>query len=577
MKKSQSCIMLLLALLSLGLNLTYAQNIDWAFHAPGLTGQPIIPTVQNTIAKDDFGNIYMTSSVIDSTQFGPFVIHGTEIVGGVFTVATYLAKFNADGVVQWVQTFETSGGQLTIYDILTDANNNLILVGHASGTVYVDSISLSTNYNSGEMFLAKFDSDGSVLWATISNSQPGFSSAAGLSVAIAPSGDIVVAGIMDFHVFFGSVEIMTGDNLFLASYDENGGINWARPYGTVNPLQISSDVGVDANNNIYWVGSTSAGSSSDYSVFDTISFKPYAGSMFVSKYNANGNIEWLKHYGEDSLGFPDISSYNLAIDGSGVFITGQFTDTVDVDGILLAEPTTSGTHLFVAKFNETGDVQWARQSHGIADGVEMFDISINEPGDVFLCGRVSSSSGLSEFILGEGINIASVTINGIDNGFLAKYKANGDLDWMKGNSGFGISDVRAVVATGNNQAVINGIFTETVSIGDTSFTASPVMSSWNFYSAFCDGDLSTGTAILPTEQSKMKVFPNPADDQVYIQFEDVFDFSAVLLMDIQGRIIVERKNPNISETLVINNLSSGVYLILAKGINRNSAKLLIVQ
>ena len=436
------------------------------------------------------------------------------------------------GEVLWVKTFESPDGLLTINDIVVDADDNLIMVGHATGTIILGPIIVTTNYNAGEMFLAKFNSEGEVIWATISESQPGFSSAAGMTVDVAPSGDIIVGGIMDFHVFFGDIEIMAGYNLFMASYDGNGNVNWARAYGNVNPLSLRSALEVDEDNDIYWVGSTSGGSSSDIVVFDTISFKAFAGSMFVSRFDSNGDIFWLKHYGEDSLSLPIINSFNLALDEDGIIITGDFTETVDLETITLTEPTPFGTHLFIAKFDKTGRIDWAKQSNGIADGVDMFDISLNDAGEAFVCGRVSSSAGVSPFMLGEDANMQSITVDGLDNGFLAKYKANGDLDWLIGNAGLGISDIRAVTVTGDNTAVTNGILTDIVHIGDTIFTASPDLVSGNFYMAAFNGNSITDISEHTAKQDYLNVYPNPIGKKFIIQTDqapEIFSYKLVRL------------------------------------------------
>jgi hypothetical protein len=567
----------LLFLIFFGLQITYTQDLDWAFHAPGLTGQPIIPTVHNTITKDQTGNIYMTSSVIDPMQFGPYVIHGTEVLPGIYLVASYLAKFSASGEVLWVQTFESPDGLLTINDIVVDADDNLIMVGHATGTISIGPISITTNYNAGEMFLAKFNSEGEIMWARISDSQPGFSSAAGMTVDVALTGEILVGGIMDYHVIFGHIEVLAEYSLFMASYFGNGNIKWARAYGHANPLSIRSELIVDANNDIYWVGSAAGGSSTDIVVFDTIAFKAFAGSMFISRFDSNGDIYWLKHYGEDSMSLPVINSFNLALDEDGIYITGDFTETVDMESIKLTEPTPFGTHFFIAKFDKTGRIDWAKQSNGVADGVDMFDISLNDAGDAFVCGRVSSSAGVSPFMLGEDAHMQSITVDGLDNGFLAKYKADGDLDWMIGNSGFGISDIRAVVATGDHTAVTNGIFSDVVHIGDTTFTASPDLFSSNFYMASFNGSSTTNSSDYSANQDNIKVFPNPAGAQFIFQTEQFAEIISCKFIDLQGKLIEERFSPKETETFVVKDLPGGIYIILAMEQKGNISRKIIVQ
>ena len=555
MSQFQFKTLLLTALLFICFYITHGQNVEWVFHAKGIGTAPLIPTVQNTLAKDADGNLYMTSSVADSTQFGPFAIHGTEVLpgAGIFLNASYLSKFNAQGEPQWVKTFEGTG-ILGILDIETDQNGDVVMGGVIQGAIMIDTIPLATTLNSvSELFLAKFNSDGEVIWA-IMDDGVGFAVSDISSLAISPSGNIIVGGT-------------SGDRLFMGSFNGDGVLNWGRVYGNINQIMTRCGIAVDASNDIYWVGSTGTTVSSDFTTFDTITFKPYGGSMFVSKYNSDGDITWLRHYGEDSLSTARIASFNIEVGGNGLYIGGDFTDTINIGGTVLTEPIITGTHLFAIKYDLAGNIEWVKQSHGPANGVDVFDISTNDNGDLFIGGRAGNSNGLSSFVVGEGNHEASIVIDGSWNGFLAKYKSDGELDWIKGMRGFDESEVRAVVTTGENTAVISGIIKGTVQIGDSSLTTTPTSGASNVILTSWDGSASS-TGIGPEIiENGVKIYPNPSEDQLFIEFENVSKFESVKLLDLQGRILQEVNNLQPLQRLSVKHLPAGVYLIQAKGKN----------
>ena len=144
--------------------------------------------------------------------------------------AGYLAMLNSSGTPQWVKTFNGTG-QFIINDLTTDSEGNAIVVGTITGEVTLDQTTLESNFSSGEFLLAKFDPMGNLLWTFMADSQPGFSRSAGVSVATNSKDDIVVSGVVESNVIFGGVEVQAANNLFLASFDKDGGFSWFRTYG----------------------------------------------------------------------------------------------------------------------------------------------------------------------------------------------------------------------------------------------------------------------------------------------------------------------------------------------------------
>ena len=545
----------------------FTQNSDWILQAKGISGQPLIPTVENHLTKDGEGNIFLSSNVVDSTQLDSFLIHGLEIAPGVpHLAAEYLAKINPQGEVMWIQTFTGAvGGIAKIEDMVANAAGDIFVVGKFINEIDFDTITVTSNFGDGDMFLAKFNKDGAIQWVETSDSQPGFSSSTGASIALGPTGDIIVSGFVKNNVNFQGVPIQVTGNAanFLASYDSNANLNWVRAYGASYPLSVRSEIAVDSNNEIYWVGNAASTASSNLATFDTISFNVEYGAMFIAKFNEDGDVIWLNAYQGDELStFPIVAS-DLALDpnNNSVTIAGAFKDTVNFGNTTLTESSILGTDLFVVRFATNGDVMWAKQSHGVAEPVKVYDIDANDQGEVFVAMRVFNSMGLTPFTLGEGINAQTVTLDGATNGVVAKYKTDGELDWMKVMFGTGASEFHAVVATGSDQAVFSGFFTSTVVLDDTSLVATPGSNSSNVFVASCNGESATSIFKPGVLEIGVKVYPNPAKDQVYIELEENQKINQITISNLQGQLLRTVSNPSLKEKISLDRFSVGLYLI----------------
>lgn len=565
-------------LISFRPSLSTAQKVDWLLHVDGIAGQQLVPTVENTIARDANGNIFMTSAVADSSQLGEFIITGSELVPGVFLHAYYLTKLDPNGVPLWVQIFKGTG-EYVVYDMAIDINNDVYLIGRLAGAVTIDSTNFESNFSAGDMMLTKFSNDGDLLWTSLAESQPGFSNSRGYTVATGPNGNVVVGGTVDNHVRFEGVAIdVLHENLFMASYTSEGNINWARPYGNIYALQVSSDLEIGSNGEIYWVGNTGNNASSDITTFDDISFEPFGGSMFVAKFEANGDIVWLNHYSEAPESLPDMSCSDIAVNpnNNSLIIAGSFADTVEVESATLVEPNIIGKHFFVAKFNATGALEWIQQNHGLANDVDVFDIDLNASGDVYVGSGVGSTIGLTDYILGIGPNSKSFEINGNMNGVLAKYKSNGELDWLKGISGFDLSQFRAVAAVGENTVVSSGAFTEEIQIGGMTLEAGPETFSGNVFVVACtEGNVSTHIKDLVSPVSLISSYPNPAKDFITISAEK--PLSKLSLISLDGRILFQQNKPDPTTVFHISHLPKGIYFIKGEGDTGTTTQKLILH
>ena len=572
---------ILFILIFINISPGHAQDNDWIFHATTAMGTQVNGLDENTIAKDNFGNYFVTSSVVDPTEFGNFTIHGFELAPDFYSFGTYLSKFNSEGIPQWIKTFGGTG-ILIIQDAVTDDEGNIYIVGGTQGSVNFE----GTTIDGQEMLLAKFNTDGELQWLSVSNSQSGFGTeASGSSIAIGPNDNLIISGYINNEVHFESIVLDADESHFLASYDADGFINWARSYGQHfslgGNLQNISEIVIDDSNNIYLTGMTKGDNASGIVVFDNISFESDF-SMFVAKFDDIGNVIWLNHYDAPPDSFANATATNIALDknDNSLIIAGNFNDTITFGNTMLSTPGFSTDYLFLTKYDEDGAVVWAKQGSGTATRPLVFDMDTNDQGEIFVVFTMRTDiSGADQFTIGEGVNAQSFFIGHQHKGFLAKFKTNGDLDWVKDTKGFEDNWINAVQAVGDNSAIISGYFTDEMQLGSTTLNSTPSESTANYFLTLCNGDLSNGIfkPTLNTLDNSFELYPNPAEEEVLVDFSKNNFIDQLFFLTAEGVVVKKIVNPETKENISLENLSPGIYFFQALTKSGIESKKLIVH
>ena len=161
-------------------------------------------------------------------------------------------------------------------------------------------------------------------------------------VAIDKSNNIISCG------YFGSGSVDTcgfdtititsnsGRNAFVAKYDPNGHVIWAKPAGgTINSTyNQANDVVVDSAGNVYMCGESIGPSNFTGITINCDTVLSWQNGLtpdaIVAKYSPSGQIIWAKNFG----GHNTDDAYELALDGLGhLYVAGTF-DSAAVFGSL---------------------------------------------------------------------------------------------------------------------------------------------------------------------------------------------------------------------------------------------------
>ncbi|HKR04734.1 MAG TPA: T9SS type A sorting domain-containing protein [Bacteroidia bacterium] len=138
----------------------------------------------------------------------------------------FVVKYDSSGNVLWARSAEGLNEERA-YSISIDKYDNSILTGYFASTVLTFNTITLANNGSNDIFVAKYDSSGNVMWA---NSAGGTNSEVGYSIASVTGGNIIVTGTFSSSLISFGTSTLTNTgygDLFVTKYDASGNSIWA--------------------------------------------------------------------------------------------------------------------------------------------------------------------------------------------------------------------------------------------------------------------------------------------------------------------------------------------------------------
>ncbi|MCT7989335.1 SBBP repeat-containing protein [Laspinema olomoucense] len=208
----------------------------------------------------------------------------------------FVTKYDTSGNQLWLEQFGTINSDQA-WGSTADSAGNVYVTGYTTGSLG------SSNSGSRDMFLTKYDTNGSLLW----NQQLGTSaSEQAMGVATDSAGNVYITGYTNGSL--GGTNVGEND-VVISKYDSNSNLMWTRQLGTT-ATEEARDIAVDNAGFIYVTGVTSGSlDGTNAGVQD----------IFVSKYDANGNQIWIRQLGTNLADFSD----GMTVDSAGyIYLTG---------------------------------------------------------------------------------------------------------------------------------------------------------------------------------------------------------------------------------------------------------------
>lgn len=314
--------------------------------------------------------------------------------------------------------------------ITLDGQGNVYATGYYSTTTDFDpgpGVFNLHSVNAEDIFLAKYKTDGSLVWA---KSIGDFRYQAGYAITLDTSGNIYITGI-----FFGSLDFDPGpgvstlssagnEDVFIEKFDNSGNFIWAKRIGGPSN-DFANAIVLDKFGNIYLNGYFDG--TSDFDPGDAVFNMTSDGStdIYICKLSNSGNFLWARQIG----GSASEGAYSIGLDEqNNVYSTGFFWGTVDFDpgpGVfnLISNGFGDG---FILKMNSNGDFIKAGKI-GSNNVVRCTSLKLDHAGSVYVTGYFD---GNADFDIGPGVALLNSAV-GDEDVFIAKYNLDFDLLWVR--------------------------------------------------------------------------------------------------------------------------------------------------
>lgn len=309
-----------------------------------LDGNHIWSTQENfnsgnpTIDVDINGNIYLTS-----TFFGDLYIGDTSYSSKNSTDA-FIAKYSKDGNYEWSKHI---GGIATEYNLIStsDSEGYIYLAGEfISEEIVFGDITFSMLEGEGNIFVAKIDSDGDIIWnKTIAGGPDNRDLDCWPTGIITDNrGNLFIKGWLGNNNMFDDIHL-TSDyfyNKFLTQINvADGSVNWAKPILETSYSFCYNSFSVDKEGSVY-LGSEVRGDQIFFGSDFTYS-KVGERDAFVAKYLGNGTLDWVKTIQSSSY----ITISSVSIQGvDNLVISGDFNGNLSFENKSIKSVS---THSFI--------------------------------------------------------------------------------------------------------------------------------------------------------------------------------------------------------------------------------------
>ncbi len=498
---------------------------------------------------------------------------------------------------------------------VTDSQGNSFFVGNFYGeSMQFGDILIESDFDYTP-YLLKMDNDGNPLWAIAEASagKPKF-----YDIALDHENNIIICGefYADDAILSGITLSTNGDNAFIAKYNPNGDIIWAK---SISGESLTfKKLAIDKDNNILFLGENAG--ALNFLGNDVEVFGDY--DIIYGKYDKNGNSLWLKSLGSSS----GENANAIATDNSNnILISVNYGGNFSIDGIAVMDLGLSDAALI--KTNGLGEALWVKTISGPSDNCKIADMVADASDDIYVIAEAASD----DLVFGTAVSnyglsdIYTLKLHG-DDGAVSWYKFGGGSSYDHAESIALATD--GVFVTGNFGGAaefdglqlytdfsagfiiayhLNGDITQVYNLDGNSFVSPDKISTDQFGNVYCSGtffdniiiddapELFTegnadifmykfnsslvGISAADINPIQVSIYPNPTTNLINILCgEGVTSQIEISILNATGQIVNQLLNANPFElqSFDVSNLPAGLYAISIRNNNRiiNSQKFL---
>ena len=343
----------------------------------------------------------------------------------------------------WIKAIGSSGS-VQAGRTASDAAGNYYLAGSFQGQVDLSGgtnpgMGLLTATGPADAFVAKFDSQGTLQWASAYSSA---GQAFGKDVAVDNAGNVYVAGSVDQ-----AGAVLPNNGAMVWKLDAAGQTLWTHVADGAAE-DVATGIQTDGAR-VYVSGLFSGAVDFDPSAATEVLNAQGDSDAFVWVLNTDGALVWVRSAG--SAGVDAANDLALASDGSVVAV-GQYTGTADFDPSAGVDSRTSAglSDAFVWKLAPDGSHLWVA-SAGAAGSDIARAVALDAANNIHVAGQFSGTVDFDP-----SAATADVSSSAFDDGFVWKLDSAGALDWAVALGGASNDSARDIVVDSQGRVTTTG-------------------------------------------------------------------------------------------------------------------------
>jgi hypothetical protein len=585
----------------------------WATYFGGSTND-----AGSGIRCDVAGNVFITGNTQSTASIASSGAFQTTYGGGAYDA--FVAKFNSSGSRIWATYFGGVGSD-NGQGITIDISGNVSITGWTySNSGIATSGANQTSFGGGccfggDAFIAKFNSGGSLQWATYYGDN---GVDIGYGIASDASGNLVITGltVSPYNmVTSGAFQSAYGGGTydsFIAKFNSSGVIQWATFYGG-NFYDVGFGITTDINSNILITGSTS----STTGIVSSGAFQTaYGGSTglygdaFIAKFNSSGSRIWATYYGgtlpDQGLGITSDTIGNVFVIG----LTNSSTGIATSGAFQTALSSSYNQNTFVVKFDSSGSRLWGTYYGGANDYGQSITTELN--GKIIFTGQATSTTGIATS------GAYQTTLLGGNDAFITELTSSNSLPVQLMGFDAKLANNNSVLCTWQTASELNNDYFEierstvgspqttdwkvvgkvkgngtTNSVHSYQFTDNVMLSgieASNIYYRLKQIDFDGKSSLsdirvvnlpavagLNEVNNEINIYPNPTNDRLNISLSQQSSSTTIQLFDITGRIVKNVNTQNNINQIDVSDLCNGLYFINISNQEINVSRKVIID
>ncbi len=425
------------------------------------------------------------------------------------------------------------------YNVLVLPNSPYIFLGSGSGS---DSSCEKTENRrgpaQGDYWICKMDTSGTILW---DKTFGGVVSEADVNIVQLTGGDYVVAGKSNSIVGWDKTVANFGTfNIWIVKFDSLGNKLWDKVYGgsageALPTLMSEADGGF---------------------VMSAVTQSPVSGTItqpgiggqdyYLTKIDSGGNVVWDKRYGGIS---GDVCYASIKTNDGGFLLGGNTGSPVSGD---ITEPSRGSGDIWLIKTDSLGNKQWEKRYGGNKN--DRIDELAKAPGGGYWFSGITYSDSSYE--------VSENVYGGPQDYWIVKIDSVGNKLWDKQFGGDGGEYKTSFIVMPDSSIFLAGTSFDGQSAVkiDTSKGDGDI---WIVH--FKYSDVGTGLQENNNNSNGVKVWPNPATNQINIKCSNTTEKATLTMYDQTGQLVYKKERVLLNTQVNISQLTKGVYYLNAVG------------